>query len=115
MALVRARTRCVISKDGIKGIPPILAIPNRPFTVPWDEIEEAILVYSTDKNHKPETVSFIRKGTKKNWFGKWPLYNQLYYRRIFTLAYSKELSEIMELYYKQTISVHFGKCDNTYL
>lgn len=113
-ALAGQRFSYLFTEDGITVIRPILSIPNRQFTILWSEIEKVTLIYRADEDHKPDTYVFIKKGTKKNIYGKLPVLNPLYYRQIIIISYSTELDEYLKQNYTKTISERTWTYDKMY-
>jgi len=113
-ALVSMRFSYLISEEGITVIPPALSILIHKFTISWSEIQEVALAYMPEDDSKPDAFILVKRGTKKNIYGKIPVTNPLYYRQIVRLPYSVELDEFLKRNYTRTISKHYGGYDKLY-
>ena len=76
--------------------------------IPWDDFQEVCICYA-DYTSRPDrqltkVVCLVKKGEKKNIFGRWKVDNFLHCKSVIRLDYSEELyTEIVSLYQRRVI------------
>ena len=63
--------------------------------IPWDEFQQVCECYGDDYKSKIQQVYIccVKKGEKKNFFGRWKANDPLHYRTVITMYYTDELYE----------------------
>ena len=63
--------------------------------IPWDEFQQVCVCYGKQNKAGAAAVYIccVKKGEKKNFFGRWKANDPLHYRTVITMYYTDELYE----------------------